>query len=91
MAQEGGKRPREAAPSNNPTSRKDSREEIKEEPGVSETASSSVNPSMSVDDAQDLVDRASRLSKPGVEVIAPKVALETVERKKKKEKSSGST
>eukprot|EP00973_Karenia_brevis_P085780 11900764-Karenia_brevis.AAC.1 len=63
MAKEGGKRPREAASSRNPASRKDIRksevtEEIREEPVVKEEASSSACPAMEVDEAQEVVDRA---------------------------------
>eukprot|EP00973_Karenia_brevis_P077970 10831364-Karenia_brevis.AAC.1 len=46
---------------------------------------------MLVEEAQEMVDRGSRLSKPGVEVIAPKAAVETIRRKKSKEKSRSST
>eukprot|EP00973_Karenia_brevis_P096070 12430461-Karenia_brevis.AAC.1 len=46
---------------------------------------------MEVEEAQEMVDRARRLSQPGVEVITPKAAVETISLKRSKEKSRSST
>eukprot|EP00973_Karenia_brevis_P049946 6934935-Karenia_brevis.AAC.1 len=43
---------------------------------------------MEVDAAQEMVDKARSLSKPGVEVTAPRVAVETVDRSAKSKPSS---